>query len=217
MPKKLSHKSLAIKAINKHGILLVFPIKDNNNYNSIWKELYPKSKMKWEWDEDGDDRVAKLWHLRGELSTSKEVIYSKWLTGRATFFSIELFKALYRLSREWEPKNYSRESHEILECLKMDSPLSTKQIKASVDLQGKYLERIYEKAMKPLWQRFDIVAFGEIEDSSFPSLAVGATESLFENLVMEATKLSLDEANMILRKYIPENTIIDKFWNRIQK
>src|SRR5690606_26991653 len=188
--RKLGIKEKAINAINEQGLLLVFPIKDKPQYNSIWKVLYPRSEMRWEWDENGDNRVSKLWHLRAELSSSKEVVYSKWLLGRATFFSRELFAALYKQSRTQEPKNYIRESGEILEALKMDSPLSTKQLKEATQLQGKYLERVYDKAMKPLWQHFDIVACGEIEDSSFPSLAIGATETIFEDLVSEANKLS---------------------------
>jgi hypothetical protein len=214
--KKLSDKEIAISTINKHGLLLTFPIKNKTEYNSIWKELYPRSEMKWEWTEDGDDRVAKLWHLREELSRSKEVVYSKWLSGRATFFSKDLFKALYRLSREWKPNHWLRESARILECLNMDSPMSTKQLKEATELQGRYFERTYEKALKPLWQHFDIVAFGEIQDSSFPSLAIGATKSLFEELVIEANQLSLDEAQSIFQKYILEKSVIDKFWKRIQ-
>lgn len=217
MSKKHSIKIQAISAINKNGILLVFPIKNKEEYNSIWKELYPRSKMKWEWDENGDDRVAKLWHLREELSKSKEVVYSKWLTGRATFFSKELFKALYRLSREWKPSNWTRESSQIFEALKMDSPQSTKQLKEVTDLQGKFFERTYEKALKPLWQHFDIVGYGEIQDSSFPSLAIGATESIFEELVLESKELSLVEAQSIIDKFIPEESIMRKFWDKLQK
>jgi hypothetical protein len=210
----MTEKDKAITAIEKNGILLVFPIKNKKEYNSIWKELYPRSEMKWEWNEDSDDRVAKLWHLREELSRSKEVVYTKWLSGRATFFSRELFKALYRLSREWKP-HWIKESSQILERLNMDSPLSTKQLKEATELQGRYFERIYEKALKPLWQHLDIVAFGEIQDSSFPSLAIGATKTLFEDLVHEANQLTLEEAQSIFRKYIPEQSVVDKFWKRI--
>lgn len=216
MSKKDSLKSQAISAINKNGILLVFPVKNKKNYNSVWKELYPRSEMKWEWTDDSDDRVAKLWHLRKELSRSREVVYSKWLNGRATFFSIPMFKALYRLSREWQPKGWIKESNIALEYLKMDSPMSTKQLKEATELQGKYFERIYEKALKPLWQHFDIVAFGEIEDSSFPSLAICSTQSIFEDIVREAKALSIEEAQDIFRKYVPEESPIEKFWLKLK-
>jgi hypothetical protein len=162
---KLQNK--AIQAIEKNGILLVYPIDNRPTPLSLWSELYPRTKMRWEWDQDGDDRVASLWHLRAQLSESRLVIYSKWYQNRATFFSRSLFAALYCLSRKSKPSKWTRESSEILETLKMDSPLSTKQIKEAVSLQGKLLESTYEKAMKPLWQHFDIVAFGEIEIAVF--------------------------------------------------
>lgn len=214
--KKASLKSQAISAIERNGILLVFPIKNRQDYNSLWKELYPRSEMKWEWNEDSDDRVAKLWRLREELSKSREVVYSKWLNGRATFFSIPLFKALYRLSRGQKPKNWIKESSLALDCLKMDSPMSTKQLKMAIELQGKYFERTYEKALKPLWQHFDIVAFGEIEDSSFPSLGICATQSIFEDIVKEANELSLDRAEEIFKKFIPKESLVNRFWLKIQ-
>jgi hypothetical protein len=99
----------------------------------------------------------------------------------------------------------------------MDSPMSTKQLKEAMELQGKYFERIYEKALKPLWQHFDIVAFGEIQDSSFPSLGICATQSIFEEIVREANALSIEEAQEIFKKYIPKNGPVDKFWSKIQR
>lgn len=208
-------KQKAIRAINKQGLLLVFPLDNKKEPNSLWAELHPRTKMRWEWDESGDSRVSDLWFLREELSRSREVIYLKWFRGRATLMSLELFKAVYKLTRSLPRKNETRESSEILDALKMDSPLSTKQIKEAVELQGKLLERIYEKSMKPLWQHFDIVAFGEFEDSSFPSLGIGATETLFEDLVTEANELTEAEAQKIFKKYIPENSVWYKFWKQL--
>ena len=66
--------SKAIEAINRNGSLLVFPIQNREEPKSLWSELYPKTKMKWEWDDSADSRVAKLWHLREELSRSKREI-----------------------------------------------------------------------------------------------------------------------------------------------
>jgi hypothetical protein len=204
-------KAKAIKAINQQGILLVYPINNRKDPKSLWSELFPKSKMVWEWTDESDNRVADLWHLRAELSTSRQVIYSKWFRGRATFFSLEIFQALYCLTRDWKPKNWTRESTVILENLTMDSPQSTKQLKASVDLQGKMLERVYEKAMRPLWQHLDIVAFGEIEDSSFPSLATGATETLFEDLVLDSKNMSRTKALKLVTEQMKKSIAVSKF------
>jgi hypothetical protein len=211
-----SLKKKAIQAIKTQGILLVYPIDNREEPKSLWSELHPRTRMRWEWDDDGDAKVATLWHLREEISRSREVVYSKWYQNRATFFSRPVFAALYRLSREFKPIKWTRESSAILEALEMDSPLSTKQIKEAVDLQGKLLESTYERAMKPLWQHFDIVGFGEVQDSSFPSLAVGATGVLFEDLVEEAQSLSVEKARALLEKHLPPKSLWRKFWDRIE-
>jgi hypothetical protein len=78
----------AIKKINKAHALLVFPIKGKANVPSLWSEFFPDDEMTWEWSEDGDNRVADLWHLRTELAVSNEVVYSKWFKNRATFFQL---------------------------------------------------------------------------------------------------------------------------------
>ncbi len=205
----------AIQAINTRGLLLVYPIDNRPDPLSLWSELYPKTKMRWEWDDEGDSRVADLWHLRTILSESRQVVYSKWYQNRATFFSRPLWTALYKLSRDWQPARWPAESHEILEVLDTDSPLSTKQLKEAVGLQGKLLESTYEKALRPLWQHMDLVGFGEFEDSSFPSLGVGSARVLFEDLVQEADRLSKDDAFQLLGHYLPEKSLWRKFWNRI--
>lgn len=190
----------ALAAIEKHGILLVYPIDNRKEPLSLWSVFFPRSQMRWEWDQDGDDRVAKLWHLREELSRSGKVVYAKWFRGRATLFSKEVFTALLSVlgsSRSpWQ--GLSPEARQILETLAFESPLSTKQIKQAVELRGRALEPIYEKAMKELWLRLLIVGFGEVEDGAFPSLAVGATQLLFEELWLASRELAPDEARAIL-------------------
>jgi hypothetical protein len=212
MSSKLRKK--AIQAIENHGLLLVYPIDNRPEPKSLWSELHPKTRMRWEWDEDGDAKVADLWRLREELSRSREVVYTKWYQNRATFFSRSVFTALHHLSRPLQPPRWTHESSEILEVLEADSPLSTKQIKEAVNLQGKLLEGTYERSMKALWQHFDIVGFGEFEDSSFPSLGVGATQTLFEDLIQDSARMKKSEALAILEKYLPEKSLWRKFWNR---
>jgi hypothetical protein len=146
--------------------------------------------MRWDWDQDVDDRVSDLWRLRESLSRSGKVVYAKWFRGRATFFSRELFAdllAAYGTSRlSARELGFGEDAKRILETLEMDSPLSTKQLKAATELRGKLFERAYDRAMKSLWNRLAIVGFGEIDDGAFPSLAVGATRNLFEDLWEES-------------------------------
>ena len=86
----------AIAAIERAGVLLVFPVANRPEPASLWAHFHPGEPMEWEWDEDGDDRVARLWHLRAELSTTDAVVYTKWFRGRATYFSRGLFTAMLR-------------------------------------------------------------------------------------------------------------------------
>jgi hypothetical protein len=154
--------------------------------------------MRWEWDENGDDRVSKLWMIRGNLSTTKEVVYAKWYQGRATYFSREVFVWLLAFLRGGD-RPMLREAHQILEILEQDSPLGPKQLREMTETQGRRLEALYQRALKQLWQPLWIVGFGEIEDSSFPSLAVGATKVIYEELWNEALEVEPEEAGERLR------------------
>lgn len=186
----------AVTAINRAGALLVFPIGNRKEPASLWSHFYPRSEMRWEWDEAGDDRVSRLWHLKTELSTTRQVVYTKWYQGRATYFSKPLFAAMLRsLNPEREiVHGLSANARKLLEALGAESPLSTKELKRVTDLRGKACEGAYEKALKELWARLLIVAFGEVEDGAFPSLAVGSTRILFEDVWGAAFSMEPAEA-----------------------
>ncbi len=201
-----------IQAINQHGILLTFPIKNRKEPLSLWNALYPRSEMKWEWNEDSDARVAQLWHIREQLSRSRKVVYSKWYQGRATFFSLEAFAHLLSVQKAFQKRTHleSREAKEIMDALEMDSPLSTRQIKDIAELKGKSFEAVYQRVMKELWWSGLIIGFGEIEDSSFPSLAVGATSLLFEDVWSQGEKLKSDESRYWLKKKLSAENLFYK-------
>ncbi|MGZ3710837.1 MAG: AlkZ-related protein [Bdellovibrionota bacterium] len=216
--KKLT-KSTAVQAINKYGILLVYPVAGKEDPLSLWSVAYPRSKMRWEWDEDGDDRVATLWHLREQLSRSRQVVYAKWFQGRATFFSLEVFFALLALQlhhRGWKEK-LSRDAKEILAILEEESTQSTKQLKRACGLVGRNLESTYARAMKELWSRNLIVAYGEVDEGAFPSLAVGATRLIFEDLYNEAQSMSREEALKIIAPVISASPALTRFYLRQEK
>lgn len=214
MKIKISDIQKSISFINQHGILLVFPVKNQKEPLSLWNCLYPRSKMNWSWDEFADDRVGHHWMLMKALSTNKEVVYSKWFQGRATFFSRELFMALLKISEGQRP-SLSFVAQEILENLEFDSPLSTKELKKILSLQGKSNQKRYDSAMKELFKRFLIVGFGEVEDGAFPSLAVGATKTIYEDLWLESQALSDERARELVDQYFSKQIKIQKFWQKI--
>ncbi len=206
----------SIQAINQHGILLVFPIKGKAEPLSLWGCLYPRSKMNWSWDEQADDRVVRLWATMKELSTDKSVVYLKWFKGRATFFSRRVFSALLKIQSQ-KKSPLSAPAQMILELLENDSPLSTKQLKRYSELQGKDNQKIYDQALRELFGKFLIVGFGEVDDGAFPSLAVGATRTIFEELWNESQQLSISEAQEIVKSYFPSHSEIAKFILRTQQ
>ncbi len=207
--------SKAVAAIEKHGILLVYPIDNRKEPSSLWSAFY-SDEMRWEWDADADDRVSQLWHIKTELSSSREVVYVKWYRGRATFFSKEVFAALlaYFETPKLNTQALRAESQQILEILEMDSPQSTKQIKLATDLRGKMFERVYEKSMKALFEKLWIVGFGEVEDGAFPSLAIGSAKSLFEDLWETAEKMPKIKAEKILLEKLGSDSL---FWKQAKK
>lgn len=204
----------SIELINKKGVLLVFPINNAKEPLSLWQLLHPKTPLKWEWDDDGDQKVFKMWTLMKQLSNCREVIYSKWYKGRATFFSRRLFTALLALQRD--QKIQIHEAKQILQELQMNSPLSTKELKALTGLKGKLLEPSYNKAMKELFEKLKIIAYGEVDDGAFPSLAVGATESIYEDLFIESHELKKEKAVEIIHESIPTGSLVAKFLNKTQ-
>lgn len=203
----------AIGHIEKHGILLVYPISGKSDPKSLWSVAYPRSKMRWEWDDNGDDRVARLWHIREELSRSKKVVYAKWFKGRATFFSLGAFTALLALLKD-KPAPLSRDALCLLALMEESSPRSTKELKRESGLQGRLLESTYNKAMKELWGRLLIAAFGEVDEGAFPSLAIGATRHLFEPLFEESMALSHEEAYERLAHTLQASPEIARFLER---
>ncbi len=206
----------AITKVNQRGMLLVYPINNKKDPASLWTAFYPRTPMRWEWDQDGDERVSQLWHLRERLSTSGKVVYTKWFRGRATLISFELFRAMVRLLAVPEAP-LSFQAREILDLLQEDSPLSTKALKKLTGLQGRELEKIYMSSLKELWARGLIVGFGEVDEGAFPSLAVGSSQVLFEDLWNEGLALDEDAARETVERWLPKGTPFRKYFDQVAK
>lgn len=206
----------AISKINQKGILLVYPIHNAKEPRSLWGELFPRTKMRWEWDAGGDRKVSDLWILREELSRSNKVVYTKWYQGRATFFSLKLYICCLRLMMEHDnfQASLSGSAQQVLEVLNESSPRSTKQLKRATDLVGRDMESKYQRSLKSLFHRFLIVGYGEVDEGAFPSLALGASQLLFEDLWSQAEKLSLEAAMKQLDQAMPKGSLFRKFWDR---
>ena len=172
--------------------------------------------MVWEWNEDSDARVSEMWTLMKRLSDCREVVYSKWYQGRATFFSRELFTAMLSLRclRTDARRTISETAGALLDVLENNSPLSTRTLKELTDLQGRLHEAAYSRAMKELFTSFRIVGFGEVDDGAFPSLAVGATELIFDDLWRDAEKLSMKKALSTIDRLMPQSSHFRRFFEK---
>ncbi len=209
----------AVRFVNKNGALLVFPEAGRKEPRSLWAEFFPRTKMRWEWDDNGDGRVGELWMLRERLSTSNQVIYSKWYRGRATLMSFEVFAAILRLTNPSLPtaSGLTSIAREILDLLEEDSPVSTKQLKKMTELRGRSLEATYQKALKELWMRGLIVVYGEVDEGAFPSLAIGSTRVLFEDVWQKACAMSTAQAEKIILENLGEDSLFTKYLRSILK
>lgn len=207
---RATSEARAIAAIERHGALLVYPIANREQPRSLWSVLYPGVDMRWAWDEGADPRVVSLWHLRERIARSRAVPYGKWYRGRAVFFSRELFAALLALVRS-QPIHLSPEAREILSLVEEDSPQSSKALRQAAGLRGRLGERVWTKEMKTLWEHLLIVGTGELDDGAFPSLLVGATRWIFEDM-WEAAALGLSsEQRAVIERHMPASSPFGKY------
>lgn len=211
-------ESRAVAAIEAHGVLLVYPLQNRPEPRSLWHALHPGARMRWAWDDSADERVVELWHLRERLAQSRKVVYTKWLGGRATFFSRSVFRAVlatWKAEHDLEA-GLGRASRDLLDILRDDSPQPTRRLRESAGLEGRLNETPFTRAMRPLWERMLIVGTGEMEEGGFPSLAVGATELIHEPLWLDADALR-DEDTALLEGVTKRAPSFARAFRRVEK
>ncbi|HEX4998898.1 MAG TPA: hypothetical protein VFY29_11770 [Terriglobia bacterium] len=210
----------AIARINQLGALLVFPADNRPEPRSLWSEFHPRAEMRWEWSGGGDSRVWRMWAMMKRLSSGHDVVYSKWYAGRATFFSQELFTALLAESirdRRDPADGIDPHARQILEILDSNSPLSTRQLKLEAGLAGRENEGLYGRSVKALFTRFLIIAPGEVDEGSFPSLALGSTRLLREDLWAAAERMSATRAQKTIDRFMPPSSRFRRFLERCRR
>jgi hypothetical protein len=68
--------------------------------------------------------------------------------------------------------------------------------------------------MKDLFSRLLIVGFGEVDDGAFPSLAVGATELLYDDLWRQAESMSIRKAQAMVDHLMPPSSHFRRFFDK---
>lgn len=204
----------AEEAVERAGALLVYPVDNRREPRSLWHVLHPRTEMRWAWDEGADMRVVRLWQLREQLASRRRVVYSKWFKGRAVFFSRSLFAAMLAVSRNL-PLTLSSDARDLLSLLEEDSPQSTKQLRRGSGLTGRSNERAWTGALRELWERLLIVGTGEVDDGAFPSLAVGATRWIFEDLWERSAQGPSAEDSALIARVLAPASALGKHWQRV--
>jgi hypothetical protein len=208
----------AVQAIDTAGILLVYPIKNEREPPSLWFKLHPRSRMSWDWADTADNRVVDLWHLRTELSQGGEVVYAKWLRGRATFFSRPVFTAMLRLMRSAaRERELSGDAERLYHLLLDDSPQTPRMLRAALGLEGRIYEAAFNRALRELWQQLLIVGYGEVDEGAFPALAIGATRHLFEDLWQDAQELDEAAARRTFETHAPPGSAFHKQLTKLRR
>ncbi len=153
-----------------------------------------------------------------ELAVSKRVVYSKWLGGRATFFSRDLFRSMLALRRAGGDLHarLSRPARTLLDVLSDDSPQGTGSAPRECESRRRGERGEYTRAMRVLWERLLVVGVGEREEGGFPSLAVGATELLFEDLWNAAAIVGKGDAETVARFELSSPSFA-RTWQRLSK
>jgi hypothetical protein len=205
----------ALAAIEERGALLVYPLDNRVDPPSLWHALHPRSTMRWEWDAHADSRVNDLWLLREAIARSEDVVYGKWFRGRATFFSRPVFMALLAALETPRREPATAEARAVFRCLEETSPQSTKELKRSTGLEGRFFASTYDKALKSLWEEGRIVGRGEKDDGAFPSLLIGATRGFFEDLWIDAGRRDRRWGEAQLEKRLPADSPFLAFYRSL--
>lgn len=211
---RATDEAKALAAIDRHGTLLVYPLANRKDLPSLWSVLYPRSEMRWAWDADADPRVAYVWQLREQIARSRKVVYSKWYRGRAVFFSQALFTAMLAALRPMA-RERTREANELLALLEENSPQSSKLLRRDAGLRGRESERVWTRATKQLWEQLLIVGVGEVDDGAFPSLEMGATRWMFEELWDRAQRGQTNAQRQLLLEQLPVSSAYGKYWQLV--
>ena len=90
-----------------------------------------------------------------------------------------------------------------------------KRSSAQPIFKGRFNEAAYQRALKELWTRLLIVAYGEVDEGAFPSLAIGATRLIFEDLWNEAKELTCEQALAQLRGSRAKTRLAFKYYSKL--
>lgn len=174
----------ALEHVEKVGRVAIFPEKNKKKSSiiSLWELFFPRTKMKWEWDDSADNRVVKLWWLKNEIAQTQKVLYGRFFGNRPILVSKNEAR---RTMAGLERKPLSSLAREILSRLEDNSPQTKRMIGKSLRDDGWEITKgDFERALLSLQKQFLIVNLGdsEREKGPMPSTEYAALSLVFPDL-----------------------------------
>ncbi len=174
----------AIREVERLGRVAIFPEKNRKKSSiiSLWELFYPRTPMRWEWDESADKGVVKLWWLKNEVARTQKVLYGRFFSNRPVLVSLA---EAQRILKSLKSQPLSPLAREILLRLEDNSPQTKRMIGRELRGDGWEPTRAeFERALLELQRNFKIVSLGdsEREKGPMPSSEYAALALLFPNL-----------------------------------
>jgi hypothetical protein len=174
----------AIFEVERLGTVAIFPEKSRKKSSiiSLWELFYPRTPMRWEWDESADKGVVKLWWLKNEIAQTKKVLYGRFFSNRPVLVSISEAQTILK---SLKPRPLSSLAREILSRLEDNSPQTKRMLGRELRRDGWEPTRAeFERALLELQRNFQIVSLGdsEREKGPMPSSEYAALGLVFPQL-----------------------------------
>jgi len=174
----------ALDQVEKIGRVAIFPEKKPSKHSiiSLWELFYPRTKMKWEWDDSADNRVVKLWWLKNEIAQTQKVLYGRFFGNRPVLVSKSETR---RTLKTLEKKPLTSLAREILSRLEDNSPQTKRMLGRELRAEGwEPTKSEFERSLIDLQKNFLIVSLGdsEREKGPMPSSEYAALSLIFPDL-----------------------------------
>jgi len=169
-----------LEFIQREGVVSVFPAKGKRALPSLFRFLHPRSSFSWVWDENGDDKVVKLWWLKNEIAASKKVLYGRFFTNQPVFVA---FARAKELRAQVQRVPLGELDRYVLELLEQNSPQTLRMMKRQARLEGRdFLRSEWQKSLLKLQKQFLICSLGDStrESGPMPSTEYVALEHFFD-------------------------------------
>jgi hypothetical protein len=100
--------------------------------------------------------------------------------------------------------------------LEESSPQSTKVVRREAGLRGKQGERVWQRSLNELWAALLLVGTGEVDDGAFPSLEIGATRLIFEELWDEAAAMDREKAVSDVTARLEQEPVFLRYFREVR-